>query len=443
MHIRRMINMIVILTVLPLFSQAGIVTLRIRAANPTEVPKTVKIRSNLPSRIGPDHVVGLSSLKVAFDVDNDVYYVYGEVDLAPKEIKTIDVDMQDIWVLPGETIQQIRQQAVALLEKVRDQPNYADLEYLGKNVRTELDAIAGVQSQSSIESGATPMQHIRAYEENVQRLARVKRDIVKIENVVLASKQDTGGLVGVTVMAEPRRRDVSLPPGKYRTAVMRITVKNTSPTTARKIPVRRNLPLEIGPDDVLDASGMDVKRDARTGGVFVEQTVDVAPTNTVVYEVKLRDKWDLSAVRVPEIRATATNLLASIKATGKFQSVESELSRLVQTLNQIGDKEGPSELNTEYVAYYREQARQIDTVEAQISRLQSLLKPAVGQRRGFSVKPPTLKTTWGIIYSILGFLGLLSLLFVLRWMFRSKAERIDVLAEPGETGGKQDGTPSG
>ena len=47
-----------------------------------------------------------------------------------------------------------------------------------------------MQAQSSIESGATPVQHISAYEENVQRLARVKRDVVKIENVVLASKHD-------------------------------------------------------------------------------------------------------------------------------------------------------------------------------------------------------------------------------------------------------------
>ena len=440
MYIRRVINIIVILVVFPLFSQAGIVTLRIRAANPTEMPKTVKIRSNLPSRISPDHVVNLGNLKIAFDVDNDVYYVYGEADLAPKEIKTFNVDMQDIWVLPVENIQQIRQQTGLLLEKVHGLTGYKELEYLGENIKKELDAISGAQAQSSIESGATPMQHIRTYEENVQRLARAKRDVVKIENVVLASRQDPGGLVGVTVMPEPKRREVSLPPEKYRPAIVRITVKNTSPNTVRKISVQRKLPLEIGPDDVLDAGGMDVKRDARTGGVLVEQTIDVAPTNTVVYEVKIRDKWDLSAVRIPEILATATNLLTSIKVTGKFQSVESEMSRLIQTLEQIGQKKGPTELGAEYVAYYREQARQIDAVEAQIGRLQSLLKPTVGQKRGFSVKPPNLKTTWGIIYSILGFLGLLSLLFVLRWMFRSKAERMD--AAPGGTGETQDGTPS-
>jgi len=440
MHIKKVINVIAILAAIPLFSQAGPVTLRIRAANPTDVPKTVKIRSNLPSRITPDNVVGMGDLKIAFDVDNDVYYVYGDVDLAPMEIKTLDVDMKDIWVLPTEDIQQIRQQAGLLLEKLRDQPGYTESEYLKKNIEKELDAISGVQAQSSIESGATPVQHISAYEENVQRLARVKRDVVKIENVVLASKQDPGGLVGVSVATEPRRREVSLAPEKYRPATVRITVKNTSPDTVRKVTVQRKLPLEVGPNDVLDTGGMDVKRDARTGGVLVEQTVDVAPTNTIVYEVKIRDKWDLSAVRIPELRTMATNLLASIKETGKLQSVESELAHLVQTLNQIGDKKGPTELNAEYVAYYREQARQIDAVEAQISRLQSLLKPVQGQKRGFSVKPPNLKTTWGIIYSILGFLGLLSLLFVLRWMFRSKAERMD--ASPGGAGETQDGTPS-
>ena len=88
MYIRRVINIIVILAVFPLFSQAGTVTLRIRAANPTEMPKAVKIRSDLPARISPDHVVNLGNLKIAFDVDRDVYYVYGEVDLAPTSPQT-------------------------------------------------------------------------------------------------------------------------------------------------------------------------------------------------------------------------------------------------------------------------------------------------------------------------------------------------------------------
>jgi hypothetical protein len=43
---------------------------------------------------------------------------------------------------------------------------------------------------------------------------------------------------------------------------------------------------------------------------------------------------------------------------------------------------------------------------------------------GVPIKPPSRKTTWIIIYIILGFLGIMSLLFFLRWFGRSKMEQM-------------------
>ncbi len=44
------------------------------------------------------------------------------------------------------------------------------------------------------------------------------------------------------------------------------------------------------------------------------------------------------------------------------------------------------------------------------------LRPQTSSTKyGFKAKPPSMKTTWLIIYVILGFLALMSLLFFLRW----------------------------
>jgi hypothetical protein len=37
-------------------------------------------------------------------------------------------------------------------------------------------------------------------------------------------------------------------------------------------------------------------------------------------------------------------------------------------------------------------------------------------------KPPSPKTTWGIIYGILGFLALLMLMVSVRWLIKGKAD---------------------
>jgi cytoskeletal protein RodZ len=43
---------------------------------------------------------------------------------------------------------------------------------------------------------------------------------------------------------------------------------------------------------------------------------------------------------------------------------------------------------------------------------------------GFSAPPPNPKTTWMIIWIILGFLAFLSLVFFFRWYSKTKAEKL-------------------
>jgi cytoskeletal protein RodZ len=46
----------------------------------------------------------------------------------------------------------------------------------------------------------------------------------------------------------------------------------------------------------------------------------------------------------------------------------------------------------------------------------------ITSRLGFKVKAPSPKTTWLLIYVILGFLAVLSVLFFLRWYHRTGNE---------------------
>jgi len=53
-----------------------------------------------------------------------------------------------------------------------------------------------------------------------------------------------------------------------------------------------------------------------------------------------------------------------------------------------------------------------------VNRIDAALKP-LSPQLGFKIPAPDKRTTWLVIYAILGFLALISLLFFLRWFARS------------------------
>ena len=203
-------------------------------------------------------------------------------------------------------------------------------------------------------------------------------------------------------------------------------MRNTSPTATRRVPIRRDLPAEIRTFDVLDAGGLEVGTDAATGAAYVfANNVEIGPNSTRIFDVAIRDKWNIHQPRIPVLRKAADDILAIVRAKEGYQSVDEALAGLLAELDKIEKEEGPTQLDGVYVAFYRRQGDRLDAVEEQLNRIESALKPIKKTSQlGFDVKPPSMKTTWALIYIILGFLAVVSLLFFFRWYGTSKAEQM-------------------
>jgi hypothetical protein len=225
-------------------------------------------------------------------------------------------------------------------------------------------------------------------------------------------------LIGDDRSAAIPRRDVHFPK-EYGEAWVHITVHNSSATRPRKIDIRRDMPPEIRIDDVLDLGGLGVRYDPQARATYVfKDDVEVQPLETVSFKVKIRDKWNINTERMGFLQAKVDELLVLTSGRGNIQAVETSLRGALETLEAIKDKKGPETLNPAYIAFYRRQADQLDDVEQVLNRVDSALKP-LETKRGFDIPAPDKKTTWLIIYMILGFLALVSLLFFLRWYVRS------------------------
>jgi hypothetical protein len=207
----------------------------------------------------------------------------------------------------------------------------------------------------------------------------------------------------------------------------RIIVHNKSPTETQKVPLRRDLPSEVKAADIQDPAGLEVGIDPRSNVAYVQKSDLVLGTNaTAIFDVKIKDRWNVNGPRIPVLQASASNLLERIAVKGKFASIVDRLKGIQAELGEISREQGPKEFSDKYIEYYRRQAERIDVIDEKIARIEAALRPMeVGSKMGFNAKPPSTKSTWMIIYIILGFLALMSLLFFLSWFGRSKAENME------------------
>lgn len=403
---------------------AGTIVLRILATNPADEPRTVQVKSNLPPRVGTNDVVNLGDLELGYDLKNNVYYVHKEAELAAKETATYSVEIRDIWLIPEPELVRLNAQARALAEKMKGHKLHESSLEIQRGVERQLTKIAADQDAMRMKPGVKPIDHIRAYEANAKALATVRRDVGRLENLVLGAGRDPGAILGEVAGERIDKPAPAEPEGEIPTAVIRIVVNNTSPEEVRTVTVRRELPAEVRLEDIVDAGGLDAAVDASTKLCFVyKEDVRIEPQESAVFDVKIRDKWNNNGPRISSLKVFSTNLLVRIVRKEKYQSVEASLRTLIGELDAIAAEKGPSTLSNGYVAFYRDQKRRVDEVEQKVDRIASALRAIEKNSRfGFPIKPPSLRTTWLIIYIVLGFLAVVSLLFFLRWYGRTKEE---------------------
>jgi len=379
-------------------------------------------------------VVSLGGLGLGYDVKGDTYYVHKDVDLGPKQTSVFDVEIRDIWVIPPETLDEIRFHVDALSSKVAKTDYARTAQEARAQVVEDLEKIRKSQAENAIDRVSNPIRHIRAYEANVERLKKLKIVVGGLENLVLGTEQDVGRLLGEVEAPVQPRRAPELAADDYGSAVVSISVHNPSHDLPRTVAYfRRDLPSEIGIADVLDGGGLEVGVDAHKGSCYVYQRdLQIGPGETVTYNIQIRDKWNVNAARLTRLRASISDVAERMTEKQKYVSVSKAMDELLGKIDTVAEEVVPQELNDGYIAFYREQGDRIDLIEQKFNRIESALaRFARNSKWGVKrVKPPSPKTTWMIIYIILGFLALVSLLFFFRWFGRTKAEALDAGTPP-------------
>lgn len=434
---------VLMLAGMPWIVAAGTLTLKVRAINPSPTDKQpVEVKAFLPKPAGPDTVVSSGELKIDYDVTAQAYYVHQKVELAPGTNRTFEVVLNDIWVVPDETLRELGAHARALREATKGTEQAETARNVADVVDEALKAVEERQRAYAVGT-AKPVDHISAYESNQQALEQVRKDIGALENLVIAAGKDPGRILGAARVSPPDMADLGR--STDRVVVLHIKVTNPSLTEQKSPSLHQELPAEVKPTDIVDAGGLQVGFDAGRGVSYVyAEAVKLAPTNSYEFEVKVRNPWFSDGEYLNRLRERAATLAKVARDSQSYTSVVADAERLVTALDAMATNVPPATLNEDYVAFARQRIKRLRECDAGLMRLDELFQPRQRPQPEFgapmlNVKPPSRESTWRIIYIILGFLGVFSALFFLRWYGRGKAETFT----RGDRGSSEPPPPSG
>ena len=416
------------LALLPLAGWSATVTVKILAVNKKAEKQTAFVRQALPKGATPDAVVGLGELELSYDVSTKTYYVHKQVELGPRESRVFEVVLNDIWVIPEKTLTELGEHAKALALLTQGTERGDSAQKVAALVDESLKGILDRQRAFAIGS-VKAVDHIRAYETNLKALDQVRKDVGILENLVIAAGKDPGTILGASLVAAPS--DLGAGGRTDQVIVSRITVTNPSLTGKQAPAVRQDLPVEVGPTDIVDAGGLQVGFDAAQGVTYVyAEAVELAPQQSREFEVRLRNPWGGADERMDKLKTRAAELAEIGRKTQAYESVTNDIGVVQAALNALSTNKPPATLNEAYVAFARRRADELRAIEGRLIRLEELFHSNQKSQISFSaplldVKPPTRQTTWRVIWIILIFLGAFSLLFFFRWYGRSKSETLD------------------
>ena len=407
--------------------RGAVITLKIRAINPSKERQKATATALLPSLVTPENVENTEKFDFVYDVAGKTYRINKEVELNPGETRTFEVVIKDVWIIPEEEFQKLTSHAGKLAEALKS----SDKEETAARLQGVIDAgIKEVSTrQAAYSVGAVkPLDHIRAYEANAEAMNRIRKDVGVLENLVIAAGKDPELILGASKSAPAVDREIN--DVTNAVVVLHIKITNTSPTEKRPIPVRHELPSEVRVTDILDAGGLQVGVDTTKNVcyAYLPEALELEPKGVRVFDVKIKDPWVLPSQKLSRLETRVKDILNITHEKESYKAVDVQAQAIVKELDEVKGRKGPDVVNDQYVAFARRQVADVKAIEGRIQRLEEFFQPnekAVIGGPIMDVPRPDKRTTWVIIYIILGFLGIFSLLFFLRWFGKGKAEKVD------------------
>ncbi|MDD5440071.1 MAG: hypothetical protein PHS37_07785 [Candidatus Omnitrophica bacterium] len=452
--------LLIVLTVLSASFSYAQIKIKFLVLNPSETEKKViPVKYYLPPEITPPDVVDAGGLTIDYDVDEGHYFVKGDVELGPKETRTFVVDVRDIWRIPKEKLDLIREHVEGKLAELEANPEAEASRNLANNI---LKRVSDIETSQTAEKPIT--ERVEAYATNKMRIDAIENDMMILNNVAVKESEE-------------------------RVVTIKVEVQNPY-EKEYEFPVRYYLPPELKEADVVDGAGLSTSFDMANNRVFLKGDAKLKGKETIKYEVKVKDVWYIKDAELNAVDNETGKILDQLVDT-EYEKLGAYLANEISALlKQIRETQKTDLPLKKRIAAYKDNMQKFDTVIKHLDRLRSFMLQfelarsgqegiptetgkksevtfgggkaegkgggvgqgmgsAIGKGRGqtsqqrgggvqgirglkgiilvsqsvFKGWKPEIATTWIIILTIIGFLFVFAILFYILWIILAFAEK--------------------
>ena len=223
-----------------------------------------------------------------------------------------------------------------------------------------------------------------------------------------------------TESAEPEREPV----------VLKVVAINPSTDKPQTVPVRIELPQEVTPADVLEKGDLSLEFDEAKSLYYVtKDSVQLAPKETKVFQVTVRDLWYVKQKELDSLRDYTNLLLKRLEPTEFVVTAKQVAGSILERLDKIQTVQNDETLGRKArIGAYRYHLLTIKDIKDDLARMEKLLTfvggppvPEMLEESPLKSDAPSKTTTWLVIFLIVIFLGLLGGQFFFTWHSRTQA----------------------
>ncbi|MDD5227136.1 MAG: hypothetical protein PHV97_08165 [Candidatus Omnitrophica bacterium] len=155
---------------------------------------------------------------------------------------------------------------------------------------------------------------------------------------------------------------------------LKIAVVNPSSTEKQVSPIRYDLPKGIGPDQIVDIGGLEMKYDFDKGNYYLTGSMELAPSERKVLEVTLRDVWAIPQSDLVRLKEHSALLMKKLKDTKHFSAGDALSKNVNAQLDEMirKEKDGASAIKDRINQYYEDLVA-LNEIKESVGMLENLV----------------------------------------------------------------------
>lgn len=253
-------------------------------------------------------------------------------------------------------------------------------------------------------------------------MARVLRKIVRIT------------ILGMLVLMAFGLIDVEKAEAKDIT--FKIIAVNPSKTKTQKTQIKKYLPEEISPNDIIDTSGLELEYDTDKSLYYIyKKELELAPGEIRTFEIGVKDVWKILDNILTQLKDQTDSIMKHLINTDYYQLGQAIADNVYQRLEQIRAVQNNEDLSREqHIGVYRQNLTRLKEIKEDIARIEKILVTAGGPQAPeiltdtkIQSDSPSKTMTWVAIFSIIVFSGFLAGALFFTWHRQSHDEKEEAL----------------